>query len=519
MKNRSIFRDYQHYIVDRIRNDRRVGIFAGMGLGKTVSSFTAISDLQNEFACGKALIVAPLRVAQTTWPNEFSEWEHLKDTRYSIITGARDTRIAALRKPADVYIINRENLVWLEKFLLALAFCKKWRPRGKGEVRKSVLGWLEDTFLSKSDMVDLFKFNSDVGTYTINDVNVFFVKLLASQYDDILKNFKIEVFIIDESSSFKNKGAKRWKSLARMSKESNYVILLTGTPAPNAYTELFSQIYLLDKGKRLGTSFVEFCGEHFNQGYNGYSLEIKPGHDKIIQNEISDICVSLREEDYLKLPKRIDSFMYVKMSDAERKKYKKFEREFIYKTLNGKTIEAINAAALTQKLLQLANGAIYDEDRKWHFVHDAKIEALKEIVEELDGEPLLITYYFQSDLERLQKAFPTAEKIGKRNDQIARWNKGQIPLFLVHPKSAGHGLNLQHGGCNTVWFGLIHSLEEYLQLNKRLHRSGQTRPVSIRHILTENTIDDHVLKVLQQRDANQNELLRVLRHYVEENDT
>lgn len=443
MLTRSDLHGYQRKAIDFIKSERRCALFLDLGLGKTVSTLTAISDLLDSFSVAKVLVVAPLRVATSVWPKEPSNWQHLKYMRVSVVTGNERQRLAALQREADIYTINRENVVWLVEH-----YGKKW---------------------------------------------------------------PFDCVIIDESSSFKNAGSKRFRALKRVLPYTDYMVLLTGTPSPNSLLELWPQCYLVDFGMALGRTLTGYKQRFFEQGYMGYTYTLRDGADTTIHSLIKPFTLSMSAEDYLELPQRIDLTHSVSLPPKVMGDYLEFEKELLLELPDGEEIEAVNAAALAGKLLQWCNGAVYvDEARNWSQVHTAKLDALDELVE-CNDEPMLVAYNFKSDLTRLQAKFPDAVVLDKDPETIERWNRGEIKMLLAHPASAGHGLNLQKGGSLIVWFGLNWSLELYQQFNARLYRQGQSKPVRIVHIVAEGCIDERVIKVLANKDLTQRKLLDALK--------
>lgn len=321
-----------------------------------------------------------------------------------------------------------------------------------------------------------------------------------------------DMVIIDESSGFKNHRAKRFKSIRSKTKYLKSIIELTGTPTPKNLLDLWSQLFLLDNGERLGKNITIYRNRFFKaSGYMGYEYKALPGSEDKIKGLIKDICVTMKSEDYVQLPERIDLFEYIEMPSNIKKEYKELEKEFILTLESGIDIEAPSASGLHNKLLQFCNGALYDADRKIHEIHNLKIDTLKEIIEDNPGENFLIAYNYQSDLIRLKKAFPKMKVLSKSGEEVDEWNKGKIHLLACHPGSAGHGLNIQFGGCVIIWFGLNWSLELYQQLNKRLHRKGQTKPVRIIHLIIKDGMDEKVLQALTSKAKTQDELLEFLR--------
>lgn len=444
MPDRKHLHDYQERTVDFIKQKERCGLFLSMGTGKSVSTLTAISDLQDSFAIQKVLVIAPLRVANSTWAQEAEKWDHLKHLKLSVCTGSEKARRSALHREADVYVINRENVTWL---------------------------------------VDLYK-----------------------------KKWPFDCVIVDESSSFKNPSAKRFRALKKVLPYTNYMVLLTGTPSPNSLMDLWPQMYLIDFGESLGRTITGYRQRFFEQDFMGYRYTIRDGCAEKIHNLISDRVISMSAEDYLDLPDRIDLEAKVELPVGVMKRYKELEKTLLAELETGEEVEAVSAAALANKMLQFSNGAAYhDEHKNWAEIHKEKLDALADIVEDNPDENMLVAYNYRFDLERLQKRFPQAVVLDKEQETIDRWNRGEIKMLLAHPASAGHGLNLQRGGSMSVWFGLNWSLELYQQFNARLHRQGQTKPVRIIHIVAKGTIDERVLMVLKDKDATQASLLNALK--------
>ena len=440
MLKRSNLHKYQLKASKFIRKNKNVALWIDMGLGKTVSTLTALSDMMETCEVKRALIIAPLRVAQHTWPTEIAEWEHTKHLKYTVLAGLSPAkRSAAVMDKTRIHIINRENIPWL-------------------------------------------------------------VELLGQEWH-------YDCVIIDESSSFKSHSSKRWKSLRKVLGKIDRMIQLTGTPAPNNLMDLWPQIYLLDKGRRLlptrGRFLEHYCQTVGNPQWSQY--EIKPAKVDDIHRKVSDIALRMSAEDYLELPERVDSNLYTVMPPKARKKYESMKLQFIMQ-YDGGSILAANAAVQVGKLLQISNGGVYDEDGGYQVMHDEKLKALVDLVS-TSNENVLVAYGFRSDLSRIKKALPQAVELDKNPATINKWNTKQIPVLLAHPASAGHGLNLQKGGNIIVWFGLPWSLELYQQFNARLHRQGQENPVRIIHILGENTADDAVLESLQRKKSTQDALL------------
>ena len=449
--------DYQVKAVDMIVNNFNCGLFLDMGLGKTVSTLTAIQELREIGFIDKVLIIAPKKVAQVTWKDEINNWEHLKGLRISVIDGTAAQRRAAMMADADIYTVSRDNVVWLV-------------------------------------------------------VEHGGVKL---PYDMV---------VIDELSSFKNPASKRFKALRRVRKFIPRVVGLTGTPAPNGLIDLWAQMFLIDEGKRLGKTITGYRDRFFTAGRkNGdivYQWDLKSPAEETehkISDLIKDICISMSAEDYLKMPDKLMYYDRVKLSDKDFKAYKTFEREQVLEFIeSGETITAASAAALSNKLQQFANGAMYDAGRKVLQLHDEKIEKLKELVEAANGQPVLIAYTFKHDLDKIMDALKEYKPVKlEKPEQIADWNAGKINVLVTHPASAGHGLNLQKGGHIMIWYGLTWALELYQQFNARLYRQGQKKPVSIHHIIATDTVDEKIIKSLDGKDTTQRSLMDAIKEIVE----
>lgn len=450
-------RHYQGFCTDLILKTPEIGLFLDMGLGKTVIYLTALVELIKRKEIKKTLIIAPKKVAESVWSGEIEQWDHLKHLTVSKILGTDKQRRKALTEKADIYIINRENVVWL-------------------------------------------------------------VALYGS-------NWPFDNVVIDELSSFKSPKSQRFKSLRLVRMYIKRVAGLTGTPAPNGLLDLWSQLYLLDKGKRLGEKFSKYREMYFNpgkkDGYVIFSYNLKKGDNllgddfyrKEIFNRIGDICFSMKTEDYLELPERIDNNRIIILPAAVQAKYDEFEKEQVL-ALADKEISVVNAAGLTNKLLQFANGCVYDEMKGVHVVHDEKIEALEEIVEELNGKPLLVFYSHISDKDRILQKFKFARTL-KDNKDIADWNAGKIRMLVVHPASAGHGLNLQHGGSHILWYQCPWGLELYQQGLKRVHRSGVKDKVINTRLIVKNTMDEDVIKALEGKDKMQDAVIRAVKARIE----
>lgn len=440
---------YQQYAIQHVLDNPSCGLFLDMGLGKTVSTLTAVDALINDlFEVKKVLVIAPKRVAEDTWTTEASKWDHLRHLRLSVVIGTEKQRKQALAEKADIYVINRENVAWL------------------------------------------------VGLYQ--------------------SAWPFDMVVGDELSSFKSSKSIRFKALKMIRPLVKRFVGLTGTPTPNGLIDLWPQVYLLDMGARLGKTITSYREKYFTPGKrNGaivYDYKLRDDSEKTIYERIGDICVSMKAEDYLTLPKRIDEQITVHLEAKELKAYEDFEREKVLELENSEEISAVNAAALSTKLLQYSNGAVYNENREVKEIHSAKLEALEELVESANGQSVLIFYSFKHDISRITKklkAYKPREL--KTTEDIADWNAGKIQVLLAHPASAGHGLNLQAGGHIVVWFSLNWSLELYQQANARLHRQGQQKPVMVYHLIAAKTIDEDVMTALAGKAEKQDALLNAIK--------
>lgn len=444
---------YQSYCIRKILEIKKLGLFLDMGLGKTVTTLTAVKELKyNRFEVRKVLVIAPKKVAEGTWTKEKDKWEHTKMLRVSQVLGSRAKRVRALNSPADIYIINRENVVWL---------------------------------------VDYYR-----------------------------NSWPFDMVVVDESSSFKSHKAKRFKALSSVGPHINRLVELTGTPSPNGLDDLWAQLYLLDGGERLGKKYTQFRERYFQPDRRGadgmiYSYEAKPGTEESILRKISDICISMKAEDYLELPEITFHQIPVVLDAKAEKAYRELERKMVLEIPEDEEeISVASAAALSNKLLQLANGAIYDDDRNVHEVHNCKIEAFLELIESLQGKPALVFYNYQHDRERILRALEKSKlRIRELKDTQDEddWNAGRIDILLTHPASSAYGLNLQQGGNHVVWFGLTWNYELYTQANKRLHRQGQTERVIIHHLVCEGTRDEDVMQALERKDDVQKWVMQSLK--------
>lgn len=446
---RYIPHDYQTFATKYIEEHPVAAVFLDMGLGKTSITLTAIQHLLATGTVKKVLVVAPLRVAQSTWPDEIAKWDHLASMDFAVAVGTPKVREAALRAQAQVTIINRENIEWL-------------------------------------------------------------VKKLGSRFD-------YDMVVIDELSSFKSWKAKRTRALLSVRPRIRRIVGLTGTPSPNGLMDLFSEFRILDMGQRLGRFIGQYRSAYFTPDKrNGdiiYSYKPLPGAEQRIYDKISDITISMSAADHLPMPDFVETELPVKLSKRERESYDRFCHDLVL-PLKGGDVTAGNAAVLAGKLVQLANGAVYTDAGTIAKIHDRKLDALEDVIEGMNGKPLLVAYWFKHDLERIKKRLVERripfEEI-KTAASIAKWNRGKILVGLIHPASAGHGLNLQAGGSTLAWFGMTWSLELYQQMNARLYRQGQQHTVVVTHIIAEDTIDEHILQALKQKDKTQAALISAVK--------
>ena len=456
---RTDLHEYQNYCVEFLKTHREAMLILEMGLGKSAVTLTAILDLMfDSFDVGKVLVIAPLRVAKTVWPEERDTWEHANFLRMSVMVGSAKQREAALRTSADVYVINRENVKWLVDYLEKLH-----RP------------------------------------------------------------WPFDMVVVDELSSFKNHQSQRWKALRKVRPQIKRMVGLTGTPASNGLMDLWAETFLIDKGVRLGRFIGRYREAYFRAaGMNPYTGVVYnyiplPGAEEAIYSKISDISVSMKALDYLDMPESVTVNHYVDMEPAERGLYDTMKKELLVE-VGGETIDAANAAVLSGKLLQMANGALYNADREIRIIHDRKLEMLGDLIEQANGQNVLVAYWYQHDHERIREYLT---ELGykprdlKSDQDIADWNAGKIQVALISPASAGHGLNIQRGGHHIlIWFSLVWSLELYQQTNARLWRQGQKEVVTIHHILTRDTVDADVLDALKHKDMTQQNLIAAVKAHL-----
>lgn len=451
---------HQQIAAQFLADKDRCALFLDMGLGKTVVTLTRIKELVDALVIRRALVIAPLRVAESTWGAEAAKWDHLAGLRVSIVCGDAKKRRKALAADADVYVINRENTQWL--------------------------------------------------------------------VDGLGGKWPFDCVVIDELSSFKNPKSKRFRSLRRVIKLSDYVIGLTGTPAPNGYMDLWPEIYLIDSGEALGKTLTAYRDKYFIPGArNGqviYEWLLKSGAKDVIDSRLKPFCLSMSKEDWLTLPPITYNKLYVRMNGDERRLYRKMMQEKVLPILDGavgslddmdSAVVGATAAALSNKLLQMANGSVYDDTGSAIHIHWHKMEALIELFDSV-GDNLLVFYSYQHDRDKILAYFPDVARVLEGPKDIEDWNAGKIRLLLCHPASAAYGLNLQSGGHTVVWYGLPWSLELHTQANARLYRQGQEHPVMVHYIVCENTLDEKVLAVLEQKDAVQQGLLNALKDYITE---
>ena len=443
---------YQQHCINKILEIPRLGLFLDMGLGKTVTTLTAIRELKySRFEVGRVLVIAPKKVAEGTWTAEKDKWDHTQILRVSPVLGSLAKRIRDLNTPADIYIINRENVVWL---------------------------------------VDYYR-----------------------------NSWPFDMVVVDESSSFKNHKSKRFRALAGIGGRIRRMVELTGTPSPNSLADLWAQVFLLDGGERLGSRYSQFRERYFDPGKRGngviYTWDPKAGSEQGMLDKISDICISMKAEDYLQLPDITYHEIPVVLDGKAQKAYGELEMKMVLELPEDEEdISVTSAAALSNKLLQLANGALYDDDHTAHHVHDCKLEAFMELLESLRGKPALVFYYFQHDKDRILDALAKTSlrvRVLSTPQDEKDWNSRQIDVLLAHPASAAYGLNLQKGGNHVIWFGLNWNYELYSQANKRLHRQGQEEKVVIHHLVCQGTRDEDVMEALARKEGAQEWVMQSLK--------
>lgn len=442
---------YQEYTIEFIKNNPIAAVFLDLGMGKTVSTLSAIVEMMyDSFEISKVLIIAPLRVAKHTWSGEIEKWEHLAGLRYSVVVGTAKQRIKALQKEADIYIINRENVPWL--------------------------------------------------------------------IEESGQPFNYDMLVIDELSSFKNWQSKRFRSLIKVRPLVKRIVGLTGTPSSNGLMDLFAEFKILDMGARLGRFIGQYRLNYFKPDrFNGpvvYSYKLLPGAEQQIYEKIDDITISMKATDHLEMPELISSEYLVYLSEKELDLYEEMKKDLVL-NLPGGEITAANAASLSGKLTQMANGAVYADDETFVELHDKKLDALEDVIEASNGQSLMVAYWYKHDLIRIEKRLNEIGVHYERLDSdasIEKWNRGELPIALVHPASCGHGLNLQSGGSTLVWFGITWSLELYQQTNARLYRQGQAaNTVKIIHLISKGTVDERIMKALSLKDNTQAALIEAVK--------
>lgn len=516
VRPRSDLEAYQNAAVGFIKEKKRCALFVDPGLGKTISTLTALGDLIADLECGTTLIVAPPRVAKKTWPDEFGEWAHTRGYSFVHIKGTPEKRRRLLKRKVWFHIISVDLLPWLLNELGGHApdTQKVNALLGGDEVVK---GFEDDRTgaLQRKALIDYgYPAEKLEGKDEFQIAKIAEREAAKENRWAPPKQVPYDAIVVDESTKVKTHSASRFKAIKAMCRLPTYFLILTGTPASNGLKDLWAQIYLLDFGVRLGANITAFLSRWFRKGENGFGQVPIKGAAEEIESAISDIVFTLREEDYAKLPPRLYNKIVLEFDDATLKKYRKFERDCIIELSEEKTLSVNKGAAISNKLQQLANGFVYDHEKVPHAFHRIKLDALQDIVDEVQGQPVLVAYQFIEDAERILKAFKGAE-LFKTTAQQDRWNAGEIPMLLVHPKSAAHGLNLQFGGNVAVWYGMTWSLEDYIQLNKRLHRKGQTRPVMIHQIIVEGTVDEDMNKALDGKNDMQEALLTALKNRIE----
>lgn len=445
MLDRDNLHEYQKYSIEFIKKNPISAIFLDCGLGKTVITLTAIKDLILDSFEVKKVLVICPLRVATVWNDELHKWSHLDGLKISTAIGSQSERLEALKQKADIYIINRENVEWL---------------------------------INKS----------------------------GSKFD-------FDMLVIDELSSFKSYQAKRFKSLLKVRPEATRIVGLTGTPTSNGLMDLWAEYRILDFGKRLGRFITHYREQYFIPDKRNanvvFSYKLIPGAKEAIYKKISDVTISMKAVDYLDMPSKVINQVKVQLSDEEMSVYQEMKDDMVASLDDDFEIDAFNAAALSNKLLQMANGAVYDENKEVHYIHDRKLDALEDLIEQANGKPVLIAYWFKHDALRIKKRFEVREI--KTEQDIIDWNLGLITVALIHPASAGHGLNLQKGGSTLIYFGLTWSLELYEQCNARLWRQGQKDTVVIHHIIAKDTIDEAVMSALKSKEKTQSALINAVK--------
>lgn len=449
MRQKTEMRGYQNAAVQFIKDVQKCALFVQPGLGKTVTTLTAVRDLQLDLSLGRVLVVGPPRVARKVWPDEIKEWQHTRRITHTSLQTTPKQRKKRMREASDIHLISADLIPWL-----------------------------------------------DAET--------------CGQHD-------YDMIVVDESTLFKSQSAKRWKAMRRLVAKCRYVVLLTGTPSAQGLSDLWGQMYLIDNGARLGHSESQFKQRYFERGWGEHgALTPKSFAEASIKRRIEDVVFTLLGSDYLSLPPLIENKVMVDLDPEMMKTYKQFVRDYVLEMTDGENISAVSAAALTQKLQQVANGSVLDQDGGRRHLHRRKLDALNDIVEEAAGQPVLVAYSHRADIDRIKEDHPDAVLLGNSPQTITDWNDGKIQMLLAHPKSAGHGLNMQHGGSVIIWFGTTWSAELHQQLIARLHRSGQTKAVIVHYLLAAGTIDERIMGSLNLKGRDQAAFLHSLRRIVED---
>lgn len=505
---REMMHEYQHKAVQFLHDHPYCALFVDMGLGKTVIVLTFIADLFDRLAVNKVLVLGPIRVVNQTWPNEIGEWNHTACLSYAVIrddefkeavrkAGSRarapiaaEARQEAIRRGLDSDLDPKATLAVVNEFLTLKENANKIKRARVMAARKAI----READRRNPALIHL--------------VNIEQTEMLVAAWGD---EWPYDLVVVDESSGVKDHQTKRFKALKRIRPLVKWFIELTATPAAEGYMGLFAQFYLLDLGQRLGRTITYFRDRYFNKNYNGYGYKLRPGADDDITKAIADICLTLKKADYSDVVEPIKTVRPVLLTKEQMAAYKEFTKESVFTAPDGTEIEAASAANLSSKALQLASGAIYDADRKTHAVHDHKIDELRQIVEESCGKPLMVAYWFKSSLARLKAAFPDAVVMDTQGKAVGPWNKGKIKMLLCHPRGTGHGLNMQHGGHNLIFFDIPWSYEVYFQLIGRLDRQGQKNPVTVQHIVAKGTADEDAMETLRTKGNTQDLFFRFLK--------
>jgi len=490
LRDRKALRVSQQVAVDRVLAHPGYMLAMDMGIGKTAAVLTALRELLDTFQVSHVLVIAPLLVAEETWPEEIETWSHTNALRFEVLTGPAHRRAQRAQRLPELSIVNLENVPWLVDhwgdawpydMLVIDEISKLKNPAKRTKPTKAAVQRVIDQALA-----------------TVPELYITLGPFDAA----------VEPIILRAAKRAKS-NRTRFGALCTVRRHIDRVVGMTGTLAPNGLLDLWAPYYLLDRGERLGTSYYAYRNRWFVSDYMGFKYEPRPGAFEAITDRIRDITVSMRTEDYVDMPPVVYNTLTVRLPPAVMKQYKRFARTLLWEEPD---IEAVNQGVLTGKMLQLCNGSIYDADGQAHEIHALKLDVLDRVIEEAAGAPVLVAYSYQFDLVKLRKRYPRAEVVGETKDLQKRWNAGEIPVLLAHPQAAGHGLNLQYGGCITVWYGLPWSLEYYQQLNKRLRRPGQEKTVFIHHIVAVGTVDERVMQVLPEKEATQAAIHDATRH-------